>query len=53
MIPFCSVMLLELPIRLALSCFQAFTSLKVNVGKSEIVHVGKVGNVGARWVVCL
>ena len=36
-----------LSIRLALSCFQAFTSLKVNVGKSEIVPVGEVGNIGA------
>uniref|UniRef100_A0A7N2LV02 Uncharacterized protein n=1 Tax=Quercus lobata TaxID=97700 RepID=A0A7N2LV02_QUELO len=34
-------------IRLALSCFQAFTSLKVNVGKCEIVPVGKVGNTSA------
>ena len=31
-----------LSIRLALSCFQAFTGLKVNVGKSEIVPVGEV-----------
>ena len=31
-----------LSIRLALACFQAFTSLKVNVGKSEIVPVGKL-----------
>ena len=30
-----------LSIRLALSCFQAFTGLKVNVGKSEIVPVGR------------
>ena len=30
-----------LSIRLALSCFQAFTGLKVNVGKSEIVLVGR------------
>ena len=35
-----------LSIRLALSCIQAFTSLKVNVGKSEIVPVGEVGNIG-------
>ena len=34
-----------LSIRLALSCFQAFTGLKVNVGKSEIVLVGEVGNI--------
>ena len=33
-----------LSIRLALSCFQAFTGLKVNVGKSEIVPVGEVNN---------
>ena len=33
-----------LSIRLVLSCFQAFTGLKVNVGKSEIVPVGKVNN---------
>ena len=33
-----------LSIRLVLSCFQAFTSLKVNVGKSEIVPVGEVNN---------
>ena len=31
-----------LSIRLVLTCFQAFTSLKVNVGKSEIVPVGEV-----------
>ena len=34
-----------LAIRLALSCFQAFTRLKVNVGKSEIVPVGEVGSI--------
>ena len=34
-------------IRLALSFFQAFTSLKVNVRKSEIVSVGEVRNIGA------
>ena len=34
-------------IRLALSCFQAFMSLKVNVGKSEIVPVGEVTNLVA------
>ena len=33
-----------LSIRLALSCFQAFTRLNVNVGKSEIVLVGEVNN---------
>ena len=27
-----------------MSCFQAFTRLKVNVGKSEIVLVGEVNN---------
>ena len=32
-------------IRLALTCFQAFTGLKVNVGKSEIVPVGEVRNI--------
>ena len=32
---------------LALSCFQAFTSLKANVRKSEIVPVGEFGNIGA------
>ena len=31
-----------LSIRLALTCFQAFTGLKLNVGKSEIVPVGKL-----------
>ena len=31
-----------LSIRLALTCFQAFTGLKVNAGKSEIVPVGEV-----------
>ena len=36
-----------LAIRLALSCFQAFTELKVNVGKSEIVPVGEVYNLAA------
>ena len=33
-----------LSIRLAMSCFQVFTGLKVNVGKSEIVPVGEVNN---------
>ena len=33
-----------LSIRLAMSCFQAFTGLKVNVGKSEIVPAGEVNN---------
>ena len=32
------------PIRLAMSCFLAFTGLKVNVGKSEIVPIGEVNN---------
>ena len=36
-----------LSIRLGLTCFQAFTGLKVNVGKSEIVLVGEVGNTDA------
>ena len=36
-----------LSIRLALSCFQAFMGLKVNVGKSEIVRVGVVNNLDA------
>ena len=36
-----------LSIRLVLSCFQAFTGLKVNVGKSEIVPVGEVNNLNA------
>ena len=31
-------------IRLALSCFQAFTGLKVNVGKSEILLVRMMNN---------
>ena len=34
-----------LSIRLVLSCFQAFTGLKVNVGKSEIVSIGEVRNI--------
>ena len=34
-------------IRLALSCFQVFTALKVNVGKREIIPVGKVNNLDA------
>ena len=34
-------------IRLVLLCFQAFTGLKVNVGKSEIVPVGDVNNLDA------
>ena len=33
-----------LSIRLVLSCFQAFTGLKVNVEKREIVPVGEVNN---------
>ena len=32
-------------IRLTLTCFQAFTGLKVNVGKSEIFLVGEVRNI--------
>ena len=36
-----------LSIRLVMSCFQAFTGLKVNVGKSEIVPVGEVNNLNA------
>ena len=32
-------------IRLVLTCFQAFTGLKVNVEKSEIVPIGEVSNV--------
>ena len=31
-------------ISLALSCFQAFTGLKANVGKSEIVPIGQMNN---------
>ena len=34
-----------LSIRLALTCFQAFTGLKVNVGKSEIAPVGEVRDI--------
>ena len=34
-----------LSIRLVLTCFQAFTSLKVNVGKSEIIPIGEVRNI--------
>ena len=34
-----------LSIGLALTCFQAFTGLKVSVGKSEIVPVGEVRNI--------
>ena len=33
-----------LSIRLVLSCFQAFTGLKVNVKKIEIVPIGEVNN---------
>ena len=36
-----------LSIRLVLSCFRAFTGLKVNIGKSEIVLVGEVNNLDA------
>ena len=36
-----------LSIRLLLSCFQAFTGLKVNVGKSEIAPIGEVNNLVA------
>ena len=32
-------------IRLVLTCFQAFTGLKVNVEKSEIVPIGEVCNI--------
>ena len=34
-----------LSIRLVLTCFQAFTGLKVNVGKSEIVPIWEVSNI--------
>ena len=34
-----------LSIRLALTCFQAFTGLKVNVEKSEIVPIREVSNI--------
>ena len=34
-----------LSIRPILSCFQAFTSFKVNVGRSEIVPIGEVSNI--------
>ena len=34
-------------IRMVLIFFEAITGLKVNVGKSEIVLVGEVGNLGA------
>ena len=36
-----------LSIRFVLSCFQAFTGLKVNGGKSKIVPVGEVNNLDA------
>ena len=36
-----------LSIRLVLSCFQAFTGLKVNIGKSEIVPIREVNNIVA------
>ena len=36
-----------LSIRLVLSCFQAFTGLKINIGKSEIIPVGEVNNIVA------
>ena len=32
-------------VRLVLTCFQAFTGLKVNVEKSEIVPIGEVCNI--------
>ena len=34
-----------LSIRLVLTCFQAFTGLKVKVGKSESVPIGEVRNI--------
>ena len=34
-----------LSIRLVLTCFQTFTGLKVNVGKSEIVPIEEVSNI--------
>ena len=34
-----------LSIRLVLTCFQAFTGLKVNVEKSEIIPMGEVSNI--------
>ena len=36
-----------LSIRLVLSYFQAFTGLKVNIGKSEIIPIGEVNNIDA------
>ena len=41
---FCDASRVWLSIRLALLCFQAFIGLKVNVGKSEVVPIGKVHN---------
>ena len=40
-----------LSIRIVLTCFQAFTGLKVNVGKSEIVPVGEVRDIDRKSVV--
>ena len=46
MIPFCDASREHiLSIRLVLACFQAFTGLKVNVWKSEIVPIGEVRNI--------
>ena len=49
-----------LSIRLVLTCFQAFTGLKVNVGKSEIIPIRELSNIqtlanilNAGWAVCL
>ena len=46
-------------VHLILLCFEAVSGLKVNLGKSELVVVGEVGNVGTlaayhgcRWQVC-
>ena len=36
-----------LHVRLLLLCFQAMTSLKVNVAKSEMVPIGEINNVNA------
>ena len=45
-IPFCDAFREQIfPIRLVLTCFQAFTGLKVNVEKSEIVPIGEVRNI--------
>jgi hypothetical protein len=48
MLIFCEASLEQIQyVRLVLLCFEAVSRLKVNLGKSELVAVGEVGNIGS------